>query len=125
MVATKLLVLGAGATGSIVANKVSRELRREIARGKYEITVLDKEKINKNPAGYTFIPFHLLSQEDITRPMNMVISPRVNSAFGEGGEVTNVNLENREVTVKNGKSYEYRKTASFRARSSDKNGKIH
>ena len=107
MVATKLLVLGAGATGSIVANKVSRELRREIARGKYEITVLDKEKINKNPAGYTFIPFHLLSQEDITRPMNTVISPRVNTAFGEGGEVTNVNLENREVTVKNGKSYEY------------------
>ena len=34
MAATKLLILGAGATGSIVANKVSRELRREIAKDK-------------------------------------------------------------------------------------------
>jgi len=107
MVATKLLILGAGATGSIVANKVSRELRRDIAGDKYEITVLDKEEVNRNPAGYTFIPFHLLAPEDMTRPMSMVLSPRVKTSFGVGGEVTNVDLANRKVKVKDGKLYEY------------------
>lgn len=102
-----LLILGAGATGSIVANKVSRELRREIARDEYEITILDKESVNKNPAGYTFIPFHLLAQEDIKRPMSKVISPRVNTAFGDAGEVTNIDLDNRQVKVRNGNTYEY------------------
>jgi sulfide:quinone oxidoreductase len=107
MAAKKLLILGAGAAGSIVANKVSRELRGEIARGGYEITVLDKEGVNKNPAGYTFIPFHLIAQEDIKRPMGKVISPRVKTSFGEGGEVTNVDLGNRVVRAKDGRTYEY------------------
>ena len=44
----KLLILGAGAVGSIVANKVSRELRKEIARGQVEISILDKNETSFN-----------------------------------------------------------------------------
>jgi sulfide:quinone oxidoreductase len=107
MTAKKLLILGAGAAGSIVANKVSRELRRDIAEDKLKVAILDKNDMNINPAGFTFIPFHLLAPEDIMRPMSKVISPRVKTAFGEDGEVTHVNLKNRMVTVKSGRSYDY------------------
>ncbi|GAF84310.1 unnamed protein product, partial [marine sediment metagenome] len=102
-----LLILGAGAAGSIVANKVTRELRREIAEDKYSVTVLDKSDTAYNPAGYTFIPFHLLAPEDIMRPMKKVISPRVNGFYGADGEVTNVDLGDRKVSVKSGKEYAY------------------
>jgi len=51
MAAKQILILGAGVAGSIVANKVSRELRREIARGKLEVTVLDKDDVNTNQGG--------------------------------------------------------------------------
>jgi sulfide:quinone oxidoreductase len=107
MTAVNLLILGAGAAGSIVANKVSRELRRDIAEEKFKVSILDKNDVNVNPAGFTFIPFHLLAPEDITRPMCKVISPRVKTAFGIDGEVTHVDLENRKVTVKSGKSHDY------------------
>ena len=60
MTAKKLLILGAGAAGSIVANKVSRELRRDIAENKLKVAILDKNDMNINPAGFTFVPFHLL-----------------------------------------------------------------
>jgi sulfide:quinone oxidoreductase len=102
-----LLILGAGAAGSIVANKVTRELRREIAEGKYSVTILDKSDVAYNPAGYTFIPFHLLSPEDISRPMKKVISPRANAFYGDDGDVTRVDLGNRKVSVKSGKEYAY------------------
>jgi len=102
-----LLILGAGAAGSIVANKVTKELRREIAKYKYSVTVLDKSDTAYNPAGYTFMPFHLLAPEDIQRPMKKVISPRANGFYGADGEVTNVDLGNRKVSVKSGKEYEY------------------
>ena len=102
-----LLILGAGAAGSIVANKVTKELRREIAEDKYSVTVLDKSDTAYNPAGYTFMPFHLLAPEDISRPMKKVISPRANAFYGDDGEVTNVDLGDRKVSVKSGKEYEY------------------
>ncbi len=102
-----LLILGAGAAGSIVANKVTKELRREIAEDKYSVTVLDKSDTAYNPAGYTFIPFHLLAPEDIMRPMKKVISPRANAFYGDDGEVTNVDLGDRKVSVKSGKEYAY------------------
>jgi sulfide:quinone oxidoreductase len=102
-----LLILGAGAAGSIVANKVTRELRNDIAEGKYSVTVLDKNDTAYNPAGYTFIPFHFLAPENIMRPMKKVISPRAKTFFGENGEVTHVDLGNRKVSVKSGKEYSY------------------
>ncbi len=104
---TDLLILGAGACGSIVANKVTRELRREIAEDKYSVTVLDKNDMGLNPAGFTFIPFHLLAPEDIQRPLKKIISPRANAFFGDDGEVTRVDLENRKVSARSGKEYSY------------------
>ena len=103
----ELLILGAGACGSIVANKVTRELRKEIAEDKYNVTVLDKNKVGLNPAGFTFIPFHLLAPEDIQRPFNRIISPRAKTFLGDEGEVTKVDLNNRNVTVRSGKEYSY------------------
>jgi sulfide:quinone oxidoreductase len=102
-----LLILGAGAAGSIVANKVTRELRDEIAKGNYNVTVLDKNDTVYNPAGYTFMPFHLLAPEDVMRPVKKVISPRAKVFHGGDGEVNRVNLGDRKVTVKSGKEYEY------------------
>ena len=107
MTAKKILILGAGAAGSIVANKIARELRRDIAKGWLEVTVLDKDDVNTNQGGFTFIPFGLYAPEDIMRPRSKLISPRVKTAFGADGEVSHVDLGNREVTTKGGRSYSY------------------
>lgn len=107
MNAKKILILGAGAAGSIVANKIARELRRDIAEGKLEVTVLDKDDLNTNQGGFTFIPFGLYAPEDITRPRSKLISPRVKNAFGADGEVSHVDLGDREVTTKSGRNYSY------------------
>jgi len=103
----KILILGAGAAGTIVANKLARELRREIAKDEVSITILDKNDMNVNQAGFTFIPFGFYTPDDIRRPRRKLISPRVRSVFGENGEITRVDLSNREVTVKSGRKYSY------------------
>lgn len=103
----KVLILGGGAVGAIVANKVSKEMRNEIARDEVEITVLDKNETAYNQGGYTFLPFGFLNPEDITRPRKSLISPRVKTAFGSEGEVTGVNFAASEVTTKTGRKYSY------------------
>ena len=103
----KVLVLGAGAGGSVVTNKMARELKQEIAKDEVEITIMDKNDMNINQGGFTFIPFGLYTPEDISRPRKKVISPRVKTAFGEDGEVERVDLGDREVMAKSGKKYPY------------------
>lgn len=91
--------------GSIAANKLARELRWEISEDKLEVTILDKDEVNVNQGGFTFIPFGLYTPEDITCSRHKLISPRVKAVFGENGEVTRVDLKNREVTARSGKKY--------------------
>jgi sulfide:quinone oxidoreductase len=107
MAKTKVLIAGAGASGTITANKLARELRREIADNQVEVTVLDKDDVNTNQAGFTFIPFGLYTEEDIRRPRRKLISPRVRTVFGQDGEITKIDLKNREVTVKTGNRFSY------------------
>jgi len=104
---TNVLILGAGYGGSVVANTLARELRKEIARDELEITILDKSGTFINQAGFTFIPFDLFTPEELIMPRKKLISPRVNAFYGEDGEVTNVDLKKREVTVKSNKKYNY------------------
>jgi len=103
----RVLILGAGYAGSVVANILAREFRNKIAREELEITILDKSDININQGGFTFIPFELYTPEDITRPRKKLISPRVKGFYGIEGEVTTVDLGNKEVAVKSGKKYNY------------------
>jgi sulfide:quinone oxidoreductase len=104
---TKVLILGAGAAGTIIANKLARDLRGEIARDQLEITVLDRDEVNINQGGFTFIPFGLYSSEDIAKKRLSLISPRVNAAVGAEGDVMKVDLDNRQVRVRSGKNYSY------------------
>ncbi|MCW7073961.1 MAG: NAD(P)/FAD-dependent oxidoreductase [Methanophagales archaeon] len=103
----RVLVLGAGAAGSTVANKLAREFRQEIAKEEVEITILDKNDVNINQGGFTFIPFGLYTPEDISISRKKLISPRVKCVFGEDGEIERVDLANREVTAKTGRNYSY------------------
>ncbi len=103
----RLLILGAGAVGSIVANKVAGALRHEIAMAQVEVTILDRSETSINQGGYTFIPFGLYTPEDITRKRSRLISPRIRSVFGREGEVTAIDLSSRRVNVVTGTQYPY------------------
>lgn len=107
MKAKRVLILGAGASGSIVANKLARELRREIAKDELEITILDKNDVNMNQAGFTFLPFELYTLDDITRARTKLISPRVKTIFGQDGEVTYLDLKNKQIEVRSGEKHSY------------------
>ncbi|MDK2464571.1 MAG: FAD/NAD(P)-binding oxidoreductase [Candidatus Korarchaeota archaeon] len=104
---TRVLILGGGAVGTMVANKLARDLRTDIARGKVSVTVLDKSPTAVNQAGFTFVPFGYYTEEDLTRPRAMLLSPRVRAFIGPEGEVVRVDLANREVTVKSGRKFTY------------------
>ena len=59
----KLLVLGAGTAGTMVANK----LRQHLDRHQWRITVVDQDDIHHYQPGYLFIPFGIYDRDEVVR----------------------------------------------------------
>jgi len=60
----KLVILGGGTAGTLMANKFRKALSRE----KWKITIIDKEKNHYYQPGFLFIPFGIYRKEDVIKP---------------------------------------------------------
>lgn len=95
----KIVILGSGAGGTMVAAK----LRRHLNEREWQITIIDNDEMHHYQPGWLFIPFGIYTPADCMKPKRNFIPKGVNFVLDE---VVGVNPENRRVEAKNGK-YEY------------------
>jgi len=62
----KIVILGSGAGGTILANN----LRKELDDSEWQITVIDRDEQHHFQAGYLFITFGLYTKNDVLKPKN-------------------------------------------------------
>ncbi len=60
----KIIILGGGTAGTIMANK----LRKALDRNEWKITVIDKHKTHYYQPGFLFIPFGIYTRQDVVKP---------------------------------------------------------
>ncbi len=60
----KLLILGAGTAGTMMANKLHKALDKE----EWEITIVDQFKTHYYQPGFLFIPFNIYTKQDVVKP---------------------------------------------------------
>ncbi len=60
----KLVIIGAGTAGTIVANR----LKRLVDRDEWQITLVDPDPVHYYQPGYLFIPFGLYTKKDVVKP---------------------------------------------------------
>lgn len=60
----KLLILGAGTAGTMVANRMARLLDRD----EWQITIVDEHETHYYQPGFLFIPFGMYSKNDVVKP---------------------------------------------------------
>ncbi|MCD4735452.1 MAG: FAD-dependent oxidoreductase [Bacteroidales bacterium] len=96
----KLLILGSGTGGTIMANK----MRKDLPRDEWDITVLDKEKTHFYQPGFLFIPFGYYDVNDVVKPKNNFMPVGVNAIFGE---IERVDTETSKVVLKDGEVLGY------------------
>jgi sulfide:quinone oxidoreductase len=75
----RLLILGAGTGGTIMANK----MRKVLARDEWEITIVDQDKTHYYQPGFLFIPFGMYTRADVVKPKTSFLPPGVNVIFAE------------------------------------------
>jgi sulfide:quinone oxidoreductase len=75
----KLLILGAGTAGTMMANK----MRKHLARGEWDITIVDQHKTHYYQPGFLFIPFGMYSKKDVIKPKSDFFPVGVNVIFSK------------------------------------------
>ncbi|WP_457573367.1 type III sulfide quinone reductase, selenoprotein subtype [Desulfolithobacter sp.] len=97
----KLVILGAGCAGTMVANK----LRKKLDRDEWSITIIDKDDRHIYQPGLLFIPFGIYKAEDVVRSRTEFIGKGINFVVDE---IVAVDTDNQCVETIAG-SYDYDK----------------
>ncbi len=100
----RVLILGGGVGGTIVANLVSRKLRRQIDDGLVEVTVVDQFGNHVYQPGFMYITFGHEKAKDLQRPERSLLDQRVKLVVDE---VTRIDEATRTVRLASGESLGY------------------
>jgi len=96
----RLVVLGAGTGGTIMANL----LRRRLRRAEWKITVIDRDNEHYYQPGFLFIPFGFYKKEDIVKPRSKFLPRSVEFIVAE---VDKIHPAANEVVFQDGSNFPY------------------
>lgn len=96
----KLLILGAGTSGTIMANKLTPVLDNR----EWQITIVDKDELHHYQPGYLFIPFNIYTKEDVIKPRRDFYPPGIEVIMSP---IELIQPETNKVKLANGKVLSY------------------
>jgi sulfide:quinone oxidoreductase len=96
----KLLILGAGTAGTMMANKLYKNLNKNL----WEITIIDKDEDHYYQPGFLFIPFGVYQPEDVIKPKREFIPNGVNFMIDT---IKKIEPEINQVALASGSVLEY------------------
>lgn len=96
----KILILGAGTAGTIMANK----LRRSLERKEWDITIIDQNNDHYYQPGFLFVPFGINTAKELRKSKRDFLPPGVDFVISE---LTNVDWDKQEVSTKTAGKFQY------------------
>lgn len=75
----KLLILGAGTAGTMVANR----LYHALDKNEWRITIVDQEKTHYYQPGFLFLPFGIYGETDVVKPKEQFLPAGIETIFAE------------------------------------------
>lgn len=96
----KIIILGGGTAGTIMANK----LRKALERDEWKITVIDKYKTHYYQPGFLFIPFGTYTRHDVIKPKMDFFPAGVDVLFTD---VDKIDADNNSLILTDGTILNY------------------
>lgn len=73
----RIVILGAGTGGAIIANRLYRKLWRHIKNGEIRLTVVEPNKWHYYQPGYLLLPLNLVDENELRRPVRTLIPDKI------------------------------------------------
>ncbi|MEN9403255.1 MAG: hypothetical protein RL091_1958 [Verrucomicrobiota bacterium] len=96
----KLVILGAGTAGTIMANKLAAVLDRD----EWSITIVDRDGQHHYQPGYLFVPFGIYAPRDIVKPRRDYLPRGIEVVFSG---ITVIEPDQNQVRLDNGRNLGY------------------
>ena len=96
----RLLILGGGTAGTIMANK----MRKDLSRDEWDITIVDQFKTHYYQPGFLFIPFGMYKEKDVLKPKGDFFPAGTNVIYSM---VDRIQGEKNQVLLENGVAIKY------------------
>jgi sulfide:quinone oxidoreductase len=96
----KLVILGSGTAGTMVANK----LRGRLPKHEWSIAVVDRDDQHHYQPGYLFIPFGHYTRDQVVRSRHHFLADGVDFVIGS---VDRVQAEDGQVVLEDGRTLDY------------------
>ncbi len=100
----RIVVLGGGVGGTLVANLLVRKLKSEIDRGDASVTVVDEKGEHIYQPGYMYIAMGNEKPERLKRPERSLLDRRVQLEIGRAQKI---DVEKRQVTIEGDRTLDY------------------
>lgn len=96
----RIVILGAGTAGTMMANKLRNTLDRE----EWDITIVDQFKTHYYQPGFLFIPFGIYNRQDVIKPKSDFIPTGVNMVYSK---IDKIEAEANRVVLEGGQVLNY------------------
>ncbi|HAC15898.1 MAG TPA: oxidoreductase [Bacteroidetes bacterium] len=96
----KLIILGGGTAGTMMANKLDKLLDKKI----WSITIIDKDTIHYYQPGFLFLPFGIYEKKDVIKPRAKYIPDDVELILSD---VDRVVAEENQIFLADGRTLDY------------------
>ena len=100
----KILIVGGGLSGTIIANGLCRQLGKQIRSGEISITMLGTSDQHLYQPGLLYVPFGKIREAELFRDQRKVLDRRVPYHIDPA---SNIDVEAKKVTTESGKTYGY------------------
>lgn len=100
----KILIVGGGMGGTILANNLARKLRQELKTGKASITMLSASDKHMYQPGLLYVAVGKMNPSELYRDQVSLLEPSIEFKVDP---VTEFNLDNNNVKTKSGTTYNY------------------
>lgn len=102
--AKKILIVGGGLAGTIVANGLCRQLRDELSSGNVALTMLGATDTHMYQPGLLYIPFGRMRESELFRDQRKVLDRRVRFVVDPA---KHIDVDKKAVTTQSGKTFEF------------------
>jgi sulfide:quinone oxidoreductase len=100
----RILIVGGGMGGTILANNLARRLVGEVRSGKAKITMLSASDKHMYQPGLLYTAFGRITPDELYRDQASLLEPGIEFIVDP---VTEFNLDKNQVKAKSGKTYDY------------------
>ena len=100
----KILIVGGGLAGTIIANGLSRQLGKELRSNAVSITIIGNNEQHMYQPGLLYVPFGRMREKDLFRDQRAVLDRRVVLHIDPA---TRIDPDSNSVQTESGKVFDY------------------